>query len=146
MVNKTTCRLKGCRRSGDNWCDGYCCREHYDKDFKEYSKGKVIRQFFKQKLYEVGIIPTGLAALIFIPYWIGILLINKILNMDLESYCEWAWASPEYIPNCINTGDVVSIWFIGLLTLIIIGAFIYFNWSYAKDKVKERFANLGADE
>ena len=153
------CRLSDCSKKAklDNNSyhilnEYYCCDEHYQKDIKEFSKGKVIRRFLKQKLYELGIIPTGIVGFIFLPYWMGwgviklfkidylhnLLICNKIDTNEKIISNFGGIESLKKVCDGINY-DPFSIWFIGMLTLVISGGFIAYNWHLAKESVLKEF-------
>lgn len=102
---------------------------------KKYIKKNMLKQVLKQKLYELGIIPVGLSIIVFIPYWIGLLL-SKILGEEI--FLKVINAGKEETLNSISFGYH---WVHGLLVLVILGAFIWANITFAKYRLEKKAAD-----
>lgn len=140
------CKKQGCKKearrylyNGELMYSGYCSEEHYEEFLKEYSKGKVWKQFIKQKIYEIGIIPVSIFVLGLIPFWTGDIISNKIFYINWLKWCLWNKLTPESIASCTSTPDGVLIWVIGILFYTLLFAITYMNWHWAKGVIKDKF-------
>lgn len=99
---------------------------------KKYIDENIWKQFFKQKIYELGVIPLVVLSIWKIPLWLGYLIIT-IFKIDIENnpfYC-----SSDIYGNCIGAMPSINIWSMGFILLLLIILFISFNWNYAKNKL-----------
>lgn len=103
---------------------------------RQYVKDNIWKQFFKQKLYELGIIPLGILSIWKIPYWTGLGFI-KLFGIDPGNNTHFCKDNLSHISKivCDGTINIFSVWFFGCAILAILMAFMYVNWQYAKEKV-----------
>jgi hypothetical protein len=130
----------GKTKNYSSYCtENYCSDECYDKELKEYEKGKVWKQFLKQKVFEIGIIPLSLLLIGFFPYFIGDIVLNKTFHINWLEFCLWNYTSAELKASCTNNPTIWIMWIVGLIIIVAISAFIIYNWKYAKYKIEEDF-------
>jgi len=111
---------------------------------REYVKNNVWKQFLKQKIYELGIIPLGVLAIWKIPSIIGWSLV-KLFNIDIINNT-WFCKNSGYD----NAGKIVcdgvnynnlNIWLFGVIILLVLILFLGINWIIAERKVKNAAAD-----
>jgi len=106
------------------------------KQAKEYVKSNIWKQFWKQKLYELILIPLAILSLWKIPSWIGWGII-KLFNIDPATNKMFCETDLGLLSNsCIGINEYL-VWAWGLVVILIIAAFIIINWIKAKDMVKD---------
>lgn len=116
---------------------------------RQYVKDNVWKQFFKQKVYELGIIPLSGLALWKVPTWIGWgivklfnlttssgLVCNKIVNGTIMDNFSGAMVDNR-ICDGVNYNNG-AVWFIGLIILVVLFFFAAINWYCAKETVVEK--------
>ena len=106
---------------------------------KKYIKDNIWKQVGKQKIYELGIIPTTLASIWYIPYWVGLLAVKAIGHDNylifINALNSGVIIEDRIIQEVLTRGDF---WFIGFFFTIILGAFIALNVAIAVGKLKDR--------
>jgi len=99
---------------------------------KNYIKDNIWKQFGKQKLFEVGIIPTAIASIYYIPYWIGILMLKLI------GYDNYLHFTNLMIQVNQETLIRLDIWSLGFMVTAILTAFIFINFILARETLLNR--------
>jgi hypothetical protein len=117
---------------------------------KEYVKVTTWKKFFKYKAVELIGIPIGTVAGWKIPLWVGNGLVN-LFNIDVNNsfFCnriesatetminQW---TGEAIPKAVCDGigyNTAVVWFFGLIVLVLTSAFLYINYTIAKENATE---------
>jgi len=117
--------------------------QEIDKRVEQAKKDKkklTWKYFFKQKLFEVGIIPSALGAIVFLPYYLGWGLIKlfKINPVTSTLFCKNISESMEPILCDGINYSPANIWFLGELSIVLITGFIVINWGIASDRAERK--------
>jgi hypothetical protein len=110
-----------------------------ERQAKKYIKDNIWKQIGKQKIYELGIIPTILASIWYVPYWVGLLAAKAIGHDNYLIFINALNRSGNMInPIIQDTLTRGDFYFIGFFTIIILAGFIAINFGIAISRLKDR--------
>jgi len=115
-------------------------QESKEKAAKKYIKNNLLKQVGKQKLFELGIIPTGLLSIYYIPYWVGLLAVKLIGYDNYLTFINFmnagaARAADRIVQDTLTRSDF---YIIGFIASIIVAGFLIINVCVAISKLKNR--------
>lgn len=104
----------------------------------EIRRSRTWKNFWQQKLLELGIIPTGILFIIYIPYYVGKGLANIIGEDKLLLIKNFGNLLED-----ITFLEHSDFWSFGFLALLLVVLFILINWFLAKMRTDNQLDEEG---